>query len=354
MDIEQLEEGFKQQLPALENFLKTILLKKINAEMTASSTADTAMVIEALKTGTVVARCKDESFGSDVFFAFDENWIPQLSLAMLGMEEHDVNEVTRDLIKEFTSQLMGTAQVSLQENDIPIEPGEIELIKSGQITNAVPDADYFMAQVDVQGKFEIEGDEQPQLAMIITFAIPPQEKINEVMGLEEEPEPEMEESASANGGGEEMTDEEIEAMMSGTGDEEDGVYQPAGKGVVESERERESRQMQPARAKRAEFEDFAPGSSETSEREVRNLDLLKDVELDISVELGRKEVPLGTILHLVRGSVIELDKLAGEPVEVYANGRRIAEGEVVVIDEHFGVRVTNLVSTRERIESLRS
>jgi len=122
----------------------------------------------------------------------------------------------------------------------------------------------------------------------------------------------------------------------------------------QKDRERErAKGMAPVTGKSVEFEDFNPFADVKSEHEVRNLDILKDVELDISVELGRKELPLGEVLHLVRGSVIELDKLAGEPVEIYANGHRIAEGEVVVIDEHFGVRITNLVSTKERIESLR-
>jgi flagellar motor switch protein FliN/FliY len=89
-----------------------------------------------------------------------------------------------------------------------------------------------------------------------------------------------------------------------------------------------------------------------SQEEVRNLELLRDVQIVISVELGRKSVPLGEILHMVRGSVVELEKLAGEPVDVYANGQQIATGEVVVVDEHFGVRITQLVSAKERLESL--
>jgi flagellar motor switch protein FliN/FliY len=300
--------------------------------------ADEAMVIEALKTGTVVVQTREETFGSDIFIAFDENWIPQLSMAMLGVEEQDVNEITRDLITEFSQQLLGTAQMTLQEQGIPLEPGEVNLLKSGQISNAVEEGDYFMAQVDVSGKFEIEGDEQPQLAMIITFAIPDEETVQEVMGGKEE---------ASESEAEQAVEEAVESTSDDGGDQPEPV--PAGE-AVESERA----QAKPdVKGRHVDFEEFSPQMAADSDVEVRNLDLLKDVELDISVELGRKEVPLGDILHLVRGSVIELNKLAGEPVEVYANGHRIAEGEVVVIDEHFGVRVTNLVSTRERIESLR-
>ncbi|MEZ4702902.1 MAG: flagellar motor switch protein FliN [Rhodothermales bacterium] len=79
-----------------------------------------------------------------------------------------------------------------------------------------------------------------------------------------------------------------------------------------------------------------------------NFQMLAEVELNVTVELGRRDIPLSDVLRLTTGSVIELEKLVGEPLEIYANGRLIAEGEAVVIDEQFGVRVTNLAATRQR------
>lgn len=79
--------------------------------------------------------------------------------------------------------------------------------------------------------------------------------------------------------------------------------------------------------------------------------LLAEVELEVTVELGRRKIPLADVLRLTTGSVIELEKLVGEPLEVYANGRLIAEGEAVVIDEQFGIRITNLVSNRQRAKA---
>lgn len=79
-----------------------------------------------------------------------------------------------------------------------------------------------------------------------------------------------------------------------------------------------------------------------------NFQMLAEVELNVTVELGRRNIPLSDVLRLTTGSVIELEKLVGEPLEIYANGRLIAEGEAVVIDEQFGVRVTNLAATRQR------
>ena len=83
-----------------------------------------------------------------------------------------------------------------------------------------------------------------------------------------------------------------------------------------------------------------------------SIDMLLDVKLPISVELGRTEMLVKEILEYGPGTVIELNKLAGEPVDVFINGRLIAQGEVVVVDEHFGVRVTNLLSPRDRVKSL--
>lgn len=350
MEAQILEQGLKNQLPAIEGFLKTILLKKINVEVSATSVADADMVVEALKTGTAVVAVKDAIFGTSVYIAFDDNWIPQLSTAMLGVEENEVNEITRDLIKEFTSQLFGTIQVSLQADEIPVEPGPVELLKSAQIANNVTGKEYFIAQVDVTGKFTIDGDEQPQLAMIVAFEVPDEDTIRDVMGGEEEP---IEEEIPMRAMPEMASDDDIEAALAGVSAAPAAKQQAPAAGPKKDREREKAKGMPPVSSKTVEFEDFNPFADVKSDVEVRNLDILKDVELDISVELGRKELPLGDVLHLVRGSVIELDKLAGEPVEIFANGHRIAEGEVVVIDEHFGVRITNLVSTKERIESLR-
>ena len=77
-----------------------------------------------------------------------------------------------------------------------------------------------------------------------------------------------------------------------------------------------------------------------------------DVNLDISVVLGRTKKTIKDILALGNGSLIELDRLAEEPVEILVNGKRIAYGEVVVVDENFGVRITSIVSGEDRIKSL--
>lgn len=83
------------------------------------------------------------------------------------------------------------------------------------------------------------------------------------------------------------------------------------------------------------------------------IELLYDLQLPVSIELGRTNMLIRDILRLARGSVIEFDKLASEPVDVLINGKKVAEGEVVVIDKHFGIRITTLVDPADRLRSTR-
>ena len=97
---------------------------------------------------------------------------------------------------------------------------------------------------------------------------------------------------------------------------------------------------------------FTPLTNEPVEVNAANISLIKDVPLQVTVELGRTKKSIREILEFSTGSIIELDKLAGEPVEVLVNGQLTAKGEVVVIDENFGVRITEIVSPMERVQSL--
>jgi flagellar motor switch protein FliN len=101
----------------------------------------------------------------------------------------------------------------------------------------------------------------------------------------------------------------------------------------------------------AMFSNFEP--YHLQETEAKNLDMLLDIPLQVTVELGRTKRSVKEILELSPGSIIELDKLAGEPVDIHINNRLIAKGEVVVIDENFGVRVTDIISQSDRLRKLK-
>jgi flagellar motor switch protein FliN/FliY len=84
----------------------------------------------------------------------------------------------------------------------------------------------------------------------------------------------------------------------------------------------------------------------------QDLDLILDIPVNLTVELGRTRIPIKHILQLAQGSVIELDALAGEPMDVLVNGCLIAQGEVVVVNEKFGIRLTDIVTPSERVRRL--
>ena len=97
---------------------------------------------------------------------------------------------------------------------------------------------------------------------------------------------------------------------------------------------------------------FAPLKQNMMNVSDSNIGMIMDVPLQVTVELGRTRKLIREILELAPGSVVELDKLAGEPVDILVNGKIVAKGEVVVIDENFGVRITGIVSMQERASTL--
>ena len=99
---------------------------------------------------------------------------------------------------------------------------------------------------------------------------------------------------------------------------------------------------------------FPPLTSNCEEKKApRNLELIMDVPLEFSVVLGKSKKTIKEILSFSNGSIVELDKLADEPLEIYVNGKLIAQGEVVVINENFGIRITNILTREERVQNLR-
>lgn len=123
----------------------------------------------------------------------------------------------------------------------------------------------------------------------------------------------------------------------------------------EEDQEHQEHEMSPAEKQEtvemagAQFQAFNSGGTQGNGS---NLEMLMDLEMPITIELGRTRMAIKRILELGQGSVVELEKLSGDPVDVFINDRKFAEGEVVVVDENFGVRITEIVSPVEKIQSL--
>jgi flagellar motor switch protein FliN len=105
----------------------------------------------------------------------------------------------------------------------------------------------------------------------------------------------------------------------------------------------------PAATKAAIFQRLTGTAGEAN----NDIDMILDIPVQLTVELGRTRIPIKHILQLAQGSVIELDALAGEPMDVLVNGCLIAQGEVVVVNEKFGIRLTDVVTPSERVRRLR-
>lgn len=104
--------------------------------------------------------------------------------------------------------------------------------------------------------------------------------------------------------------------------------------------------------KSVEFSPLEPVKTGAGDGNLRNMDMLMDVSIPVLVELGKTEMIMRDVLSLTPGAIIELDSLAGEPVKITVRGKLIAYGEVVVIDENFGVKITKIASAQDRIKKL--
>src|SRR6478609_6980121 len=98
------------------------------------------------------------------------------------------------------------------------------------------------------------------------------------------------------------------------------------------------------------FQDFAGGAGKTETH--NDIDFILDIPVQLTVELGRTKIAIKNLLQLAQGSVVELDGLAGEPMDVLVNGCLIAQGEVVVVNDKFGIRLTDIITPSERIRKL--
>lgn len=242
-----------------------------------------------------------------VVVALDPEWVPLFSEAMFGEAMAPDAEGALDLMQEVSSQGFGTVQSTLAEEGLTLPSVQFEAAVPGETPPSLDGVSWlvpFTAQHD--------GDELDGFVLL-----PDAEATPDDAGGAGTPD------ASSATGAAQASDRS-----------EAGASQEAG--------DEESVEVSPAAFSELGDEEIG-GDGESG-----NFELLADVDLEVRVELGRRELPLADVLKLTTGSVVELEKMVGEPLSVYANGRLIAEGEAVVIDEQFGVRITNLASEGHR------
>ncbi len=131
-------------------------------------------------------------------------------------------------------------------------------------------------------------------------------------------------------------------------DEQQAAEDDWGAAIAEQE-QAEKAALNAQQASPSVFQEFASTSKTTTHNDI---DFILDIPVQLTVELGRTKIAIKNLLQLAQGSVVELDGLAGEPMDVLVNGCLIAQGEVVVVNDKFGIRLTDIISPAERIKKL--
>lgn len=257
----------------------------------------------------------------------------------------DLNEIQLSAVQEAMNQMMGSAATSMStvfNKKVDISPPSINLlnIKEDEGKESIPEEDLLVkVSFNLRVGNLIDSDImqlQPLIfaKSIVSSLMNDQEEEVAVTAYEEPP---------AN-----YTQPTEQSPFSGNAYEQQAqpqyVQQPP-------QQQAPRKQMQQVEVQSAQFASFETPT--VNPVESRNLNMLYDIPLQVTVELGRTKRSVKDILELTGGSIIELDKLAGEPVDILVNSRLIAKGEVVVIDENFGVRITDIVSQADRLNNLR-
>ncbi|MCI3194308.1 flagellar motor switch phosphatase FliY [Bacillus sp. HU-1818] len=249
-----------------------------------------------------------------------------------------LGEIHLSAVQEAMNQMMGSAATSMStvfSKKIDISPPRVELLDVNEEkgTDRIP-ADEMLVKVSFRLKVGELIDSNIMQLYPITFA---KDLISDLMNTGSSNEDIQQEEP------EETYKAPEEAVMPGPRVESQPQQTP--------KRQGKPKKAAPVQVAPVEFSAFDP--NEAPQAHLNNLDMLMDIPLSITVELGRTKRSVKEILELSAGSIIELDKLAGEPVDILVNQRIVAKGEVVVIEENFGVRVTDILSQAERINNLK-
>ncbi|NOW06016.1 flagellar motor switch protein FliN/FliY [Clostridium beijerinckii] len=262
-------------------------------------------------------------------------------------ETHDLSEIEISAVSEAMNQMIGSAATSMATmfgKKVDISPPTAKVVVDGSIpiSEAIPED-----QPIVRVSFRMTIGDIVDSNIMQIFPIETAKNIVAIMTGEDK----GKEVAASEPAEDNKKDAIVNKEIYEQPDQVQQQYQQESQYQQQYQQQYEQpRIQQPVEVHAATFEPLMPQNSVPP---IKNIDLILDVPLDISVVLGRTKKSIQDILNLGTGSLIELDKLAEEPVEILVNGKQIALGEVVVVDENFGIRITNIVSSVERIKRLK-
>ncbi len=267
----------------------------------------------------------------------DAQVIADLMLGGEGKVQSDeLNELHISAVQEAMNQMMGSAATSMSEifgRTVNISPPGIDLMDFKQNEDIpLPEEDVY---IRVSFRIKIEGLIDSQIMQLLTVSFSKELVSGLLGGTSSEPEESRELSSN-------------DEMPSRESVQSEAAF-PAGFDE-QSESKGRKNMENPVQVHPVQFENLSEENTVFADNP--NLNLLMDIPLKVTVELGRAKKLVKDILSFTHGSIIELDKLAGEPVDILVNNKMIAKGEVVVIDENFGVRVTDIISPSERMTKI--
>ncbi|WP_246569570.1 flagellar motor switch phosphatase FliY [Lentibacillus saliphilus] len=288
-----------------------------------------------------------EGFTGKNVFVMKKEDAAVISDIMLGGDGTSPDETLNDIhisaVQEAMNQMMGAAATSMStvfDMRIDISPPTIQMPEppDEMDVEVLPEDDMFV-KVSFQLKVGSLIDSNIMQLIPIKFA----KSLTDM--LLNAPEPESQQSMSEAAAA-------VDAPPTPTYERETSYSTEEGTTIQQPhETQHIGHPVDHTTIEKAAFTQFEPVSLQESGQ--RNLDMLLDIQLQVSVELGRTKRTIKDILDFSSGSIIELDKLAGEPVDVLINNKLIAKGEVVVIDENFGVRITDIASQSDRLLKLK-
>ncbi len=261
----------------------------------------------------------------------------------------DLSDIHLSAVQEAMNQMMGSAATSMSSVfnvKVDISPPTIDLMDVQEQTGVdnIPESDLL---IKVAFQLKVGNLIDSEIMQVIPYEFGKELVATLLDGAGNE----QEEEVAATTAVEEAPAPAQPAPEQSAPVQEPSRQAPSPAPVQEERPVQSSRQKPQVDVEKVQFASFEPTT--LNESEAQNLDMLLDIPLQVTVELGRTKRSVKEILEMSSGSIIELDKLAGEPVDILVNNRLIANGEVVVIDENFGVRITDVLSPKERINNLR-
>ncbi|MGG1245831.1 flagellar motor switch phosphatase FliY [Bacillus spizizenii] len=284
-----------------------------------------------------------EGFSGSNLLVVEQNDAAIIADLMIGGDgkgaDPSLSEIHLSAVQEAMNQMMGSAATSMStvfSKKIDISPPRVELldVTEEKGTDRIPD-DEMLVKVSFNLKVGELIDSSIMQLYPLTFAKDLISSLMNTGNAEEDTTPPPD-----------VTYEQPKEPVT-----PEPRIEPQQQQQLPPKRQGTPKKAAPVQVSPVEFSAFDP--NEASQAPINNLDMLLDIPLSITVELGRTKRSVKEILELSAGSIIELDKLAGEPVDILVNQRIVAKGEVVVIEENFGVRVTDILSQAERINNLK-